>query len=776
MLKLHWRRQARSWMIVSVALLLVAGIIGYLVVRAVGIDQAVAQHPVSSSKKKQISEEDLTSLVNPFIGTAPGGTTNFGLVGNSGNTLPGAAFPLGMVQWSPDTPSNLPGGYYYPDTLIKGFSLTHFSGRGCVAYQDFPFIPYVGELKQSPASSPALFYAAFSHAQEMASPGYYKVRLSQPDVTVELTTAAHSGIGQFTFPPSSEASILINGSGSARGNTATSLNINPAQQFVSGSTTSVIGCGTASYTIYFAALFDTSFRSYGTWQEDVVKNLSSSSQGTEAGTFLVFDTSHAQTIRVKVGISFVSVANALENVRAEIPDWGFNKVRSSAQAAWNARLNSIQIQGGTFDERVIFYTALYHCFFHPNVFDDVNGQYIGFDHVVHMVPQGHHQYENIPGWDQYRSLIALRTILYPDEASDIVQSLLRDAQQSDGHLPRWEQVNADSRGMIGDSADAIIAMTYALGGRDFNLNAALTFMDAGQPLMREGFQDYTHLGYVADMRAAGSASMTLEYSVDDFALAQFAQSVGDNERALKFRERSRNWQNVFNPKTGYIQPRYADGSWVMGVGPTTNQGFTEGNAAQYTWLVPFNLAGLFAALGGSESVISRLDTFFTKLNDGSLSGYAYMGNEPSFEVPWEYDFAGAPSQTQRVVRDIQLNLFKNAPDGLPGNDDAGSLSSWYVFSTLGLYPLIPGVGGFVFGSPFFQSITVQIGNNVFQINAPAVSGDTPYVQGLRINHASTSSLWLTWDILKTGPTLDFTLQRSSTLWGSDSKDSPPSFP
>lgn len=729
----------------------------------------------TSSAASGIADTHVTKYVNPLIGTAPGGS-NFGFGGNSGDTFPGAAYPLGMVQWSPDTPSNLPGGYYYPDTQIKGFSLTHFSGRGCPVYQDIPLMPYVGAISASPALTPSAYLSSFSHQNEHTGPGYYSVHLDQSNVTVELSVLAHTGMGQFTYPASTQSVMLLNASGSINGATDAGVTLVPANNQITGFATSHVGCGNNPYTLYFAARFDHPFRTFGTWDAQAVHASATSGKGTHVGAFIGFDTTTSQVVHVQVGISFVSIANAQANLAAEQTQQSFDAVRKQADVAWNARLSAILVQGGTLQEKDIFYTALYHSYFHPNIFNDVNGQYLGFDGRVHTLASGHNQYENIAGWDQYRSLIRFRAMLNPAEASDIAQSLVNDAQQGDGHLPRWEQANVDSHGMNGDDGSLLVAEAYAFGARDFDHDSALLSMLNAQEQIREGLKDYRTLGYVAASTMPNSAAITQEYSNADFAISAFAQALGKAADGAIAKAQAHNWQQIFNTTSGYIQPRNADGSWASGFNPRSQNGFQEGDAAQYTWMEPFDLATLFQKIGGNTTVVKRLDTFFSQLNAGPESSYAFMGNEPSFEIPWEYDFAEAPSHTQALVRRIQTQLFHDTPGGLPGNDDGGAMSSWYVFSAIGLYPEITGIGGFVIGSPLFSVVSIRLpGGHTLQINAPAASDTQPYVQSLQLNGRATTSLWLPWTSLQNGATLDFGLGAAPTTWGSSAADAPPSF-
>lgn len=708
----------------------------------------------SDSSTRMASKPGLTRYVNPFIGTNPCPGCAYGFSFDSGDVFPGAVYPMGMVQLSPDTPSNHPGGYTYSDSMIKDFSLTHFSGRGCNDSQDIPFMPFVG-------SGP--FSASFSHASEIAHPGYYKVLLNEQNITVELTATLHTGMTQIAYPASTRSGLYLNAGGSINGSSHSSVSINTDSREVSGQTTSTIGCGQSHYTLYFVAFFDRSFSS-------------SSGNGTSAAT-LFFDTVSNHTVHVRFGISYVSLANARANLAAENNgSASFNEIEHKADIAWNARLHTIQVAGGTTDQTTIFYTALYHTFIHPNIFSDVNGQYIGFDDRVHTVPGGHAQYENISSWDIWRSQMPLRAILAPAESADIAQSLVNDAQQGDGHLPRWEQKNDDSRGMNGDGADIEIAAIYAFGDTGFDTAGALHAMIKGQSRLREGYVDYKSKGYATQADTRASAVSTQEYTNDDFALAQFALTLGDTSAYRTYLRRSNNWVNLFNSSAGgYIFPRNSDGSWTS-TNITSGTGFQENDSAQSTWMETFNLASLIGKIGGKARVISRLNTFFSGLNAGTTSPYAYMGNEPSLEVPWTYDFAGAPAQTAQVVRRIQDQLYTNTPGGLPGNDDGGAMSSWYVFSALGLYPDIPGVGGFVLGSPLFSSATVQLADrHTLQINATSAADGNPYVQGMTINGAPSTKLWLPWRTLARGATLNFILGSSASSWGTGASDSPPSF-
>jgi predicted alpha-1,2-mannosidase len=746
----------RVWMWMVAAMLLLGG---------VGPAQAGASSRATWAAQAT-SIADPAAHVDPFIGTGPAPGTGYGLEFDGGDVFPGAAYPTGMLAWSPDTVEHrIPGGYDYPDHTIGGFSLTHFSGRGCTVYQDVPIMPIVGELAVSPRSRPTLMPATFSHANESAAPGYYAVTLDD-GINAQLTVTPRTGIGAITFPGGSSAgtgTVVINAGGSVNDTFDSQVVIDPARQLVTGYTVSQVGCGTDRYTLYFAIAFDRPFTSYGTWAEDQLQTGATSAKAAHSGAYLTFDTTNDRRAQLKPAISYVSIDNALANLQTEDPGWDFAGVRDAARAAWNNVLDLIDVSDASNTaDLTVFYTALYHTFFHPTIFSDANGDYIGFDDQVHHVSPGHAHYHNIPGWDQYRSLIQLRAILAPNQASDIIQSLVDDAEQGGGGMPRWEQANRNSDGMVGDSPGAYVSNAYAFGAREFDAQAALAALDFGASVVgatsgghpvREYGEAWMRLGYVPDQ-----PSITLEYATDDFAIAQFAHALGSEDLSARYMQRAANWVYTFNPQTGYVESRDAGGNFTSSDHASACCGFVEGNAAQYTWMVPFDYARLFDLLGGKSVAIERLDQFFSQVNAGEHRPYAWIGNEPSLDSPWVYDFAGAPSRTQAVVRQIQRSLFIDSPGGMPGNDDGGTISAWYVFSALGLYPEVPGVGGFAIGSPMFASAVVHVGNGqVLHIIGDGAAADAPYVQSLMLDGSAWESSWIDWSRLANGATLEFTL-------------------
>jgi predicted alpha-1,2-mannosidase len=722
----------------------------------------------------------VVQFVNPFIGTSGSGWY-------AGDTFPGADRPFGMLQFSPDTTSRIPSGYRYLDNTIQGFSLDHFSGRGCTYMDDIPLMPVTGPVTQSPLANPGAFRSTFSHANESASAGYYQVLLDS-GIQVELTTTPRTGIATLTFPAGSTTdSVIVNIGGSVNGVVDGAVYVVNDHE-INGWAQTTIGCGSGQYKIYFDAQFDQPFSAFGTWTGSTLNPGATIATGGQAGGYATFDTGGDSVVHVRTGISFVSIANAQMNLQVENPGWDFNAVRQAASDDWENHLNVVQVASPSTPEKQVFYTALYHTMFHPNIFDDVNGQYLGFDHAVHTVSAGHHQYANIPGWDEYRSDSQLLAILSPDVMGDIVQSYLNDASQGGPGLPRWEQMNHNSDGMVGDGPLPYIANAYAFGARNFNTGAALSAMidNAGVvgttsdgQTVRTNLAEYLANGFIGQDHNGQSASYALEYESADFALSRFAQALGDAGDAQTYLAHALFWRNLFDSASGYLTPRLSTGAFIS-TNPSSDTGFTEGSQAQYAWMVPFDMRGLFDAMGGNAAVVSRLDTFFTQLDAGPDSIYAFMGNEPDESAPWSYDFAGAPWRTQDVVRRIQTQLFSNQPDGLPGNDDAGSLSSWYVFSALGLYPDLPGLSGFVVGSPLFPMITINLPSRglTVQINAPNAADNDPYVQAMQINGVSNTRLWIPGGLFLRNPTTTLTFDLGSTpstSWGSSPDDAPPSF-
>ncbi|GAB3165145.1 GH92 family glycosyl hydrolase [Amycolatopsis stemonae] len=732
--------------------------------------------PVPASAAQLVT--DPASLVNPFIGTS-----------NAADDFPGADVPFGMVQWSPDTPSRPDGGgYEYNDSSITGFSLTHLSGPGCGADGDVPILPTVGAVNTGASVS-------FSHSNESASPGAYSVNLAN-GVNTELTTALRSGIGRFTFPSTSQANLQFKLNGSQNGTSnQTWTVVSPTE--VSGSVTSGHFCGAGfTYTLYFDVVFDRAFSSSGTAAAAAVTPKASPGKlhGTatakaatpDAGpgsAYVRFDTTSNPTVQAKVGISYVSVANAVANRAADIPAFDFAATKQAAHDSWNALLGRIQVAGGTSAQQHVFYTALYHSLLHPNVFSDRNGQYIGFDNQVHTVASGHSaHYANFSGWDIYRTQAQLSALLAPAQTSDIAQSMIADYAQG-GTLPKWSQNNGETYVMVGDPGTAILASYYAFGARNFDTAAALQAMlkEASTPNnVRPGLNATNAPGYLPAngtyqcCNFYGPVSTQLEYDTADFALSAFAGALGDTANQAFYAGRAQNWKNTFNSASGFMQPRDAGGGWTGGFSPASGSNFVEGTSWQYTGMVPFNVAGLAAARGGNASLVSYLDSVLAGFH-GSGGTQADLGNEPSLELPWEYDYVGQPYKTQKVVRQVQDQIWTDAPGGLAGNDDLGAMSAWYVFSALGFYPMTPGTADLALGSPLFTQAVVTLPSGAtLTVNAPAAADNAPYVQSASWNGSAWNNAYAPTSALTSGGTLAYALGTSAnTSWAASNP--PPSY-
>jgi predicted alpha-1,2-mannosidase len=778
----------------------------------------------------------LADHVRVFAGTRPGPGT-FG----GGHNFPGATVPFGMVQWSPDTTPadrNGRGGYDYRDSHIKGFSLTHLAGAGCSLYGDFPFLPTTEPLEGSPAargsSLDGKFQPGFSHANESGRPGYYSVRLNPVDgagIDTELTATTRTGMARFTFPRNPHSSVLVNAGGSAQPDDFAAVQVDPERHEIDGTASSGLFCGQRPrYRVYMAAVFNRPLGEYGTWEREKVTSGSTSASDSQAppanpatsadaGAYATFDTRHNRVVTARVGVSFVSVEDARANLAAENPGLGFGTVAGRAEGAWNRSLGRIRVSGGPPRLLDTFYTALYHAFLAPRTFSDVGGAYLGMDGLLHRAA-GRIQYADFSGWDTYRTQIQLLSILAPRRASQMVQSLLADAAES-GCLPRWSYANGQSMTMVGDSADPLIASAAAFGATAFDRGAALAAMlkgadepcrsENGEYLERQGLAQYLALGYVpydldTNVRNSnsifgspddvwGSAATTLEYSLDDFAIAQFAaRSLGDGATYGRFMKRSGNWRNLFASGSGQAEPRYENGAFPAEYDNLRGGGFVEGNSIQYSWMVPQDPAGLFGAMGGAVKATARLGHFLRELSGGpgaTHTDHALLGNEPSLHVPWLYDWTRSPYRAQATVRRA-LRLYSTAPDGYPGNDDLGTLSSWYVFGALGLYPEVPGVGLLAIGSPLFgrasiamphhRKVTISAGARARvrrgkKVRTVALSPTrAPYIESLRINGRAHAEPWTTYCALARGADLAFQLSpRPNRKWGSSAAATPPSF-
>jgi predicted alpha-1,2-mannosidase len=721
--------------------------------------------------------------VDPFIGTTAGG-----------NTFPGATMPFGMIQWGPDTRPD--GWYHFEDHSIRGFSLTHLSGAGCPVYADVPILPWTGAVTADP--SPETYAVGFSHLREQAHPGYYAVDLDN-GVKVELTVTERAGVGRFMFPARAVRTLLLKAGSSATSDAEkrradTSMVTMSGTDTVVGSVHSGGFCGSDNnYALYWVLKFAQPFSSTGTWSATVSPG-SKSASGHKVGAYVTFPAG-SEPILAKVGLSFVSIENAAANLQAEAPGWDFAAVHTASTRRWAEVLGRVRIEGGKPGQRTIFYTGLYHMLLSPNLFSDSNRDYRGFDDKVRRLPPGQLQYANFSDWDTYRDVVQFHALLFPEETSQMMQSLVRNAEQS-GWLPRWPVANDVSYVMGGDSPAILLAEAYAFGARSFATDAALQYMVKGatQPgtglhnqAERPGLDHYLSHGYLpVGAENEDAASITLEYATADFAISRLAGALGDHPAAAKLLSSSQNWRTLFDGESGFIRPRTIDGKFLgdwdpdhlmprhQNWDPKDQLGFQEGSTWQYTWMIPHNYAGLIAAMGGNQNAVAKLDRFFRDLTGWGVPTFT-VTNEPDFCAPYAYLWTGNPWKTHEVVDRIRRETFTSNPDGLPGNDDLGATSGVYVWNALGMYPVIPGVGGLALGTPLFSRAVVRMGNGgTLEILA---QGEGIYVQSVTLNGKPFASTWLPLDALTARTNrLQFSLgTRPSKTWGTSPVDWPPSF-
>ncbi|MFD6342096.1 GH92 family glycosyl hydrolase [Streptomyces sp. NPDC060131] len=757
------------------------------------------------------------AYVDPLIGSA-----------NGGNTYPGANLPFGMIAWSPtstagdQTNTAAANGYSYDTTRLRGFSLTHVNGAGCHpgAAGDVPIMPFVGDVDTSPSADTkdAKYAANFSHADEKAEPGRYRVGLDSGAVT-DLAVSERAGVADFTFPADKPANLLFRVSNSLNGSEDAHIAIDEKARKVTGWVETGAFCGrranggennrTSYYRLYFTASFDRAFSGVGTWQDDRLSAGSTMAGGGEgyatgadragrgSGGYVSFDTGRDNDVRMRLGISYVSLAGAEANLRGEIaPRASVADVADAGRAAWDRTLRGVRIGGGSEAQRTTFYTALYHALQQPNLISDRDGRYSGMDRVTRRVERGQGaQYSNFSGWDQYRAQVQLLALLEPRVAGDFAQSLFNFAKQNDGVWDRWVHISGATHVMTGDPTAATLATFYAMGVRNFDAEGAFDSLyrqatvphpdglsDAGCPGQCEGQRP--NLAQYLDSRYAaqdachcwGGAAETLEDSVADAALAQWARQLGREREYKELSERGGYWKNVFNPQAtagaGYIQARNLDGTWVAPFDPASDRGFAQGSAATYTWMVPQDVQGLAEAMGGRDTAAARLDGFFHK-PDGSWSvrgGDALRydpTNEPGIHAPWLYNALGQPWKTQETVREIVDTVYGTGPAGLPGNDDLGTMSAWYVFAALGIYPQAPGRADLLLTGPLFpRAVIAGAGQrHALTITAPAASDANVYVDEVRVDGERRNASWVGGSLVRSGGSLSFALKaQPDTAW------------
>jgi predicted alpha-1,2-mannosidase len=657
-----------------------------------------------------------TDFVNIFIGTL-----------ERGNTIPAATAPFGMMSCGPDNvftevvdEYTSRSGYNYAKDSIRAFSMTHVSGWGCHGALDIPVMPTTKTPGTSPVYNQRAYASAFSHERETAQPGYYQVFLDDYQTDVQIAASDRSAILLFDFPVNQQANLILSPTLAANGITGAELIIDVEKNRVTGWATSGGFCwrdpNNFDYTVYFVAQFNQPITEKGMWNNQLLLNDQTHAIGDSIAAWVGFGEVLSEAVEMRIAISFISIENAMKNLETELNNQTFASLRSQTTKKWNNILSKVELNSSNRDLKVIGYTALYHNLLHPNIFNDVNGQYRGFNDSVYTMPTGHNKYVNFSTWDTYRTSAYLQGLLVPDRASDMIESLYLDANQGNPvGLTVWGYFNNETWVMNGHGSVPLIANMYAMGARDIDLTRIKNEMIHTADNKYRNGDEYIRYGYVPERPAPHnySVSQTLEYSIGDFGLAQICQADGDQDNYQRYLSRSQNVFNLFNPETGFLQRKDTLENWVLPFDYAEENGFNEGNSAQYTWNIPHNMPEMVNRMGGPEKTIERLDVFTSQiLQDGwnVNKPHYWPGNEPGFAVPFVYTYAGAPGKTQALIRKVVSDIFRNAPDGMPGDDDLGATSGMSMLFTLGMYPLKPGVPEFCLTGSLYESINIRLDN------------------------------------------------------------------
>jgi len=744
----------------------------------------------------QMSAQNPAGWVNPFTGTD-----------HMGHTYPGATVPFGMVQLSPET-DTIPystgqgynkdvyaycAGYQYSDSTICGFSHTHFSGTGHSDLGDFLLMPTTDPVRLNPgtrASPNSGYRSRFSHTSESAEPGYYSVYLDDYHIKAELTATERVGVHRYTCDNGGDLNLILD--------MAAGIYNYPGKniwQFVRVENDTLItgyrqtrGWARTRY-IYFAMVLSEPIREYGCndGEQAVYKGFYRKFDqslnfpdlaGTQLRLWFKFAMQAGEQLTVRMALSPVSTDGALQNLRVETPVADFNHLRQLALEKWNRELSCIQIKGSSALKQN-FYTSLYHAFLSPTIYMDVNGGYRGLDQNNH-VAEGFTNYSTFSLWDTYRALHPLFTIIQQKRTSDIINSMLAHQQQSvHGMLPVWSHQANENWCMIGYHAVSVIADAYCKGIGGFDAAAALTAMDATATCGRyDGLSDYIKFGYSPSDKTSNAASKTLEYAYDDWCIARMAEKAGQRGYAGIYDRRARSFETIFDSVSHFMRPRDSKGQWQLSFDPlsTEGQGFIEGNAWNYSLYVPHDPYWLISHSGGNKAFVNHLDSLFTMqldekhiaesedINKRGIIGNYIHGNEPSHHVPYLYVYAGFPWKTQQRIHQIMDNLYDATPGGLPGNDDCGQMSAWYVFSALGFYPVCPGSDQYVLGSPSVEEAVLKLENgNTFTIRTTGLSKENIYVKQVTLNGKLYPKLYLRQQDIMEGGELNFFMSSKPML-------------
>lgn len=750
------------------------------------------------SNNSDSAKTDFTEFVDPFIGTS-----------KMGHVFPGATAPFGMVQLSPQTNFELMfnedgsynsktyeycAGYQYKDSTIIGFSHTNLSGTGHSDLGDFLVMPTTGNLVLDPLKTEEGnkgFYSEFSHDFEEASPGYYKVDLKSYDIKAELTASDRVGFHQYTFPKSNESHIILDMVYNIYHHDNKNI-----WSFIRVENDSLVTGyrqtkGWArDKKVFFAMQFSKPFKSYGHKKYDTVKydgfyrrfnqeeNFPEMA-GKDIRAYFNFDTEENEIINIKFALSSVSTDGAMKNLEAEIPHWDFEKTRQETKEKWNQELGKIEVTTINDGDKINFYTAMYHTNLSPIIYEDVDGQYRGLDQNIHQ-SEGFTNYTVFSLWDTYRALHPLFNITQPSRNNDMIKSMLAHHDESvHNMLPIWSHYGNENWCMIGYHSTSVIADAMVKNVGDFDLERALqASVNTANVRYFDGVGDYIDYKFVPDDKSHSSVSKTLEYAYNDWCIALMANQVNNSSVEQEFMERSEYYKNVYDPITGYMRPKLADGSFRENFDPmdTHGQGFIEGNAWNYGLYVPHNIDEMINMMGGKERFAKHLDSLFTMeidekyiakhediTRDGIIGNYVH-GNEPGHHIPYLYNWTGHPEKTQERVRMIMNTMYAAQVDGLCGNDDAGQMSAWYVFSALGFYPVTPGSPYYALGSPLVMEATIHLENGkTLKISAKNQGEENVYVKSVSVNGKMIEDALLSHEDIMNGGEIIF--EMSNTVDG-----------
>lgn len=723
------------------------------------------------SVEQVLAQTGLTKYVDPHIGSAA-----------HGHVFVGANVPFGAVQLGPTNVFegwDWCSGYNYASNTIIGFSHTHLSGTGIGDLNDILVMPATGPAQQN-------YVSTFSHDREVSKAGYYSVMLDKYKIKAELTSSERVGFHQYTFDQKQdEPHVMIDLKAGVGWDT-------PVETYVKQiDATTLVGYrlskGWANdQRLYFAVKISQPLSRLALSDSSSMMKNDKELKGKGVKAVLHFDAINQAILKLKVGLSPVSYENALANISAEIPGWDFNMVHKQADAKWEKELSKLKITADE-DTKKTFYTALYHTMIAPSIFDDVNGDYRGTDKKVYHKP-GFTNYTTFSLWDTYRAYHPLFTILHQDKVSDVVNSFLAIYQQQ-GKLPVWHLMGNETNTMIGYHAVPIIVDAYLKGFRGFDVNLAYEAMKHSAMQKVEGIEYAQQLEYIPSDKVIESVAKGLEYAIDDWCIAQMAKALGKDADYKYFTERSKLYSKYFDKDTNFMRGKLENGQWRTPFNPVSSKhredDYTEGNAWQYTWLVPQDPEGLISLFGGDRPFTNKLDTLFSmssEMGEGSspditgLIGQYAQGNEPNHHIPYLYAFAGQPWKTADLVRQITDSLYTNKPDGLCGNEDLGQMSAWYVFSAMGFYPVNPANGTYVFGSPLVNDAVIDLpGNKKFQLKAINNSKNNKYIQKAMLNGKPYKKSYLAHKDLVSGGTLTLYMgSKPSKTWGVNPADRPKS--